>query len=663
MAALFKVTTCSHPREVSRDHSNSSSPTFQGQARAQGTLQKIPLYLPHREILERAEYCLVHPSEDGLTSSRPLSHREMGSEGCQDLETSLKNTRSIHRGPQATEGENRFLTEQPLSLKAEENTRERAASPRRGEGGFEMAEKKPSLKKLALTQEQKTRLLDWNNPTPMSLPLDAGEHLPPKSSGNGKGRVLKPVCPLTLPQATRETQSFHKDSWEKVRTPAEQTGGECSVAPPKSPLRLIANAIRRSLEPLLSSSEGGRKVWAKPKPKTLPPSQLHACARSFSLRRPIYSKDWDQQSPGREVTRRATSSSSLGTPATKTAQPSYVKPPDPTLHAHSLPNRPSKIFPELMSPRCKIEDVPTLLEKVSLQETLTEPSNRRLTFFSSLRLKDKSLENFLQESKQRLDIRDIFGSSKGKVLPVDSISESVHQSNSIALGQTGHSPSGVSGPRHTPIEAQVTEAASSLSSTTSSSADEECDHQPSSCSKRKTLKRKKKLEKATKQLIKQEELKRLHKAQAIQRRLEEVEERLRTNEVQGVTLEKALRGEADSGAHDETQLLQEWFKLVLEKNKLTRYESELLIMAQEVELEDHQSRLEQKLREKMLKEESQKDVNDLYEEQEILTEMMQVIEQRDKLVDSLEEQRIKEKAEDQHFERFIFSRACQLSRT
>lgn len=61
--------------------------------------------------------------------------------------------------------------------------------------------------------------------------------------------------------------------------------------------------------------------------------------------------------------------------------------------------------------------------------------------------------------------------------------------------------------------------------------------------------------------------------------------------------------------------------------------------------------------------ESQKDENDLNEEQEILTEMMQVIEQRDKLVDSLEEQRIREKAEDQHFESFIFSRGCQLSRT
>ncbi|NXW87525.1 MICLK protein, partial [Alopecoenas beccarii] len=113
------------------------------------------------------------------------------------------------------------------------------------------------------------------------------------------------------------------------------------------------------------------------------------------------------------------------------------------------------------------------------------------------------------------------------------------------------------------------------------------------------LRRRRKLEKETKQLIKQEELKRLHKAQAVQRQLEELEERQRALEIFGVELERELRGESDSSTKDETQMLHEWFELVLEKNKLMRYESQLLIIAQELELEDHQSRLEQKLREKM----------------------------------------------------------------
>ncbi|KAI7812091.1 protein-methionine sulfoxide oxidase MICAL3 [Triplophysa rosa] len=98
---------------------------------------------------------------------------------------------------------------------------------------------------------------------------------------------------------------------------------------------------------------------------------------------------------------------------------------------------------------------------------------------------------------------------------------------------------------------------------------------------------------------KREQLKRLHRAQMIQRQLEEVEERQRALEEKGVALEKVLRGETDDDSTDETALLQTWFKLVLEKNKLARYESELMIFAQELELEDTQSRLQRELRQRM----------------------------------------------------------------
>ncbi|XP_049746353.1 F-actin-monooxygenase MICAL2 isoform X4 [Elephas maximus indicus] len=666
-----QMTAYNHPSQVSRGHFSPSSPTFLGQTRDQGAPKEIPLYLPHHEVLERAEYCLVSPSEDGLTSPRPHSPGKGGSYESQDVAASPRDTRSIHQGPHPFGGKDSCLMDQQLSLKAGEDTRERNTGSREGAGRSEMTEEKHSgLKKLVLTQEQKTKLLDWNDATSAGLQLEVGERLAQKSSGNGRGnRVLKPVRPLTLPQTTRETLSSHKDTQEKVGTLVEQASGDRSVAPPKSPLRLIANAIRRSLEPFLPNSESGKK---KPKSKTLPTSQPHTFTRSFSLRKTNYNNDWNQQSPRRDMARRASSFFSLGTPAAKASQPSDPSPPHPAPCTHSLPIHSSKIFPELVSPPCsKIEDVPTLLEKVSLQETLPDASrvpNRRPSLFSSLRLKDKSSESFPHDSRQRTDLKDLFSSGKGKVLPVGnahSLEKLVQPLSTTSLGQVGHpSPAGNSRPQHIPNQAQVTETASSLSSSTSS-ADEEFDPQPSLRSKeRKTLRRQKKLEKATKQLIKQEELKRLHKAQAIQRQLEEVEERQRAFEIQGVRLEKALRGEAaDSGTQDEAQLLQEWLKLALEKNKLMRYESELLIMAHELELEDHQSRLEQKLREKMLKEESQKDENDLNEEQEIFIEMMQVIEQRDRLVDSLEEERIKEKAEDQHFESFIFSRDCQLSRT
>ncbi|XP_073897648.1 F-actin-monooxygenase MICAL2 isoform X4 [Castor canadensis] len=659
-----QVTAHNPHSQVSRGHFSPSTPIYLRRARAQGLLKEIPLYLPHGPVLERAEYCLVSPGADSLTSPA-----EVASERCQEAEAPLGGTRSIHKEPQPIRGVDRSLPDQKLSARPGEDTGEGSKLPRRGqEDRPELAEERKSgLKKLSLTQEQKHVLLDWDDSHPETVCLKTRERLSQEGDEGGRrGHVLKPVHPLTLPQTAREPLPAQAEALEEMRGPAVQGPGERSVPPPKSPLRLIANALRRSLFP---NSEGGKKAWAKPESKTVSTGQPQAFMRSFSLRKVSCHKDGGQQSPGRHVTKRASSFFSQGTPAARAAQPSDLSLPDPALRSRSLPNRPSKVFP---APYSKVEDIPPLLEKVSLQENSPDAKSpkRKLTLFPSFRLKDKSFESVFQDPKPRKDLGDLYSSPKGKVLPDDtvpSLEKLIQPFRSTSLGPVAHPtpPAGDASSKHIPVGVQVTAAASSPSSTTSSSADEELDPQISSRLKeKKTLRRRRKLEKATKQQVKQEELKRLHKAQAIQRQLEEVEEQQRAYEIYGVRLEKALRGEAaDSGTQDEAQLLQEWFKLVLEKNKLMRYESELLIMAQELELEDHQSRLEQKLREKMLKEDSQKDENDLNEEEEILTKMMKVIEQRDRLVDSLEEQRIKEKAEDQHFESFVFSRGCSLSRT
>ncbi|XP_032215844.1 F-actin-monooxygenase MICAL2 isoform X2 [Mustela erminea] len=668
--SLPQVTADNLPSQVSRGHCSPSTPIFLRRARAQGVPKDMPLYLPHGQVLERAEYFMVRPGEDGLASPQPPSPAEMASNGCHEAEASLGDISFIHRGPDPTGGTNRCLPDQEVSPRAGEDPGEKNNRPSKGEENRSglAEEKKLGLKKLVLTPEQKTKLLDWDNSIPESVSLEAGAQPAQRSAGNGRGgRVPKPVNPLQLPWTARETPPAQGRAQEKTGTPAER-------APPKSPLRLIANVLRRSLDPFLPNSEGGRKASAKPESRNLPTSQPHGSTRSFSLRKTSSNKDGSQQSPGRDMASRASAFFSWGSPPARAAQPSYPSPPDLALRTHSLPNRPSKVFPAFPAPPCpKMEDVPTLLEKVSLQETSPDASRvpkGKISLFSSLRLKDKSFESPLQESKQRKDLQDLFSIPRGAGELMDStppLEKLAQPFNSTGLGHRvpPPSPDKDASSKHIPSRGQVTGAASSTSSSNSSSADEGFHPQPSLRSKeRKTLRRRRKLERATKQLVKQEELKRLHKAQAIQRQLEEVEERQRASEIQGVRLEKALRGEAaDSGTQDEAQLLQEWFKLALEKNKLMRYESELLIMAQELELEDQQSRLEQKLRQKMLKEESQKDENDLNEEREIFSEMMQVIEQRDRLVDSLEEQRIKEKAEDQHFESFIFSRGCQLSRT
>nr|XP_045000884.1 F-actin-monooxygenase MICAL2 isoform X6 [Jaculus jaculus] len=644
-----------HP-EISRCNFSVSTPIYLRRARAQGRPRDMPLSLPHGPALEQEDSVAVCPGGADLTCSP-----EMPSKKCPKVETLRGSTRSSHQDPHPIKVQNWCLPDRNIALSSAENPGVRNDGARRGQasGPELMEERKSGLKRLVLTQEQKSMLLDWNDANPEKMPSKTGEPFSRES------HVLTPGQPLTTSQGAKKTLPGQPEAWEERRSPAARAPGERSVPPPKSPLRLIANAIRRSLLP---SSEGGKKACPKPESKTLSPGQPHAPTRSFSLRKLSPSKDGDQQSPGRLMTKKASAFFSLASPTARTCPDVDLSLPDPSFRTRSLPNRPSKMSPALaFLPSSKVEDVPTLLEKVSLQETLPDASKvpkRKPSIFSSLGFKDKSFESLLREPKQRKDIGNLFSSLKGKGLAGNSV-PSPEKLGRTPLAQAAYPVPAAEHAsfRYTPFGTCMTEAAPSTSS--SSSADEEMEpHLPARLKKTATLRSRKRLERATKQLMKQEELKRLYKAQAIQRQLEEVEEQQRASEIRGVRLEKALRGEAaDSGTQDEAQLLQEWFKLVLEKNKLMRYESELLIMAQELELEDHQSRLEQKLREKMLKDESQKDEKDLNEEQEILTEMMHVIEQRDRLVDSLEKQRIREKAEDQSFENFLFSRAPQLSRT
>ncbi|XP_053097803.1 protein-methionine sulfoxide oxidase mical3b isoform X9 [Pangasianodon hypophthalmus] len=168
------------------------------------------------------------------------------------------------------------------------------------------------------------------------------------------------------------------------------------------------------------------------------------------------------------------------------------------------------------------------------------------------------------------------------------------------------------------------------------------------------------VQRAARRQAKQEELKRLHRAQIIQRQLEQVEMKQRQLEEKGIAVEKALRGEAGMGKKDDPSLMHQWFKLVQEKNALVRYESELMIFARELELEDRQSHLQQELRERMAVDDHLKDEEELAEERRILGEMLDVVEQRDALVALLEEKRLKEREEDSDLEAAMLSKGFSL---
>ncbi|EEC04336.1 conserved hypothetical protein, partial [Ixodes scapularis] len=158
------------------------------------------------------------------------------------------------------------------------------------------------------------------------------------------------------------------------------------------------------------------------------------------------------------------------------------------------------------------------------------------------------------------------------------------------------------------------------------------------------LRHQRRLERLTLRVQRQQELKRLRTAQEIQRRLEEIEVSLRALERRGVLIERALRGEEDEDEDlrtDEKDLTQVLFRLMRQKNKLSREEQELLIRVRDLELENHHSKLQQEMRERMAVDDKEKSPRDIEKERQILSEMLEIVEKRDRLVAQMDQLRIR----------------------
>ncbi|KYO22010.1 hypothetical protein Y1Q_0000643 [Alligator mississippiensis] len=655
------------PPEITR-HFKPYSPIFKRKSKTRETPEEIPLYLLHHPVQNSTGDSFLKHSESVSPDANLYNYEyEDGNAEEYKLETWNENIRE--QEPLAERGASRRKIVDLSSLNLEEKDEKNSRHPK------EKAElngiKKRITRKLMLSSEQQFKLNVSNNAdlsgTKPGYQSNRALEISEQKDADDNARensisVLSPLANEALPIVPVNAKDIQKS--------LDNTGGEQLPSQPKSPLKLIASAIKKSiLEPLISPSESIKKSSdSKRKPHSehtffsFPNNASH----SVSLNNSNGGHDIQPQGssvprhPGEESELRNSSktSSNIFTSLEEKSPYGYTEVHFPACSLHTSPSKPEK------SSYTKIEDVPRLLEKFTLKETpLRSSGDDMLTSkqknlsVSSLRLKNNISKDNTVDPSQRSDIRTFFTNFRTKVTEREKKdpSKSSVPINRFFPEEVLSHPS--TGSEHLAVRKQVTECYSS-------SSDNEIEHKPSLAFKvKRSLKRKKKLEKETKQLIKQEQLRRLHKAQAIQRQLEELEERQTALETRGVKLERQLRGESDSGTQDETQLLHEWFELALEKNKLMRYESELLVLAQELELEDHQSRLEQELREKMAIDDSLKDEKDLKEENEIFIKMMRVIAERDKLVSSLEQQRLKKKAEDQHFESFMLPREYPLNRT
>ncbi|XP_077674545.1 F-actin-monooxygenase MICAL2 isoform X3 [Eretmochelys imbricata] len=638
-----QLTSLSKPPEIARGLFKHYIPVFQRKPKAKETPEEIRLYVPHHPLQNSTTGSPLMHSGNVTSVANVYNHKD---ENDNNEEYNVSNLHESEECTTRTGAFNRKIID--LSYLDTEKKDERNPRQLKEQPDLEINEIKKRIRnKLMLGTEQQSKLLDLKK-------ADLGGTKPEQSQGmleisewkNVDGKRRKNLfsqsslsVPLPLANDALPTSSDTKDIPKSPDTFVE----EHLSSQPKSPLKLIASAIKRSiLEPLVSHPESIKK---SPDSKANPTSEHtffsppNTFDHSVCLRNNNGNREHDRQPQESNVLE--TRSSVINPPSLSCSleEKSSSDSTAVVFTVSGLHTGPSKaaVKPEHSS-GAKMEDVPRLLEKFTLKETSLRSStddlcicNQKNLLFSSLRLKNKTSEDILGDPEQMNDICSLFSNLKNKVNEReknDSLKSSMTFINNFSpekvLNNTSTDED--SGSEHLSVKKQVT-------ASYSSSSDGEFEHKPSIALK------------------------------AIQRQLEEVEERQRALEINGVKLERELRGESDSGTQDETQLLHEWFELVLEKNKLVCYESELLTIAQELELEDHQRRLEQKLREKMAIDDSLKNEQELNEEHEIFTEMMKVIEERDKLVSSIEEQRVKEKAEDQHFESFILSKGYQLSRT
>ncbi|XP_045903450.1 MICAL-like protein 1 isoform X2 [Micropterus dolomieu] len=130
----------------------------------------------------------------------------------------------------------------------------------------------------------------------------------------------------------------------------------------------------------------------------------------------------------------------------------------------------------------------------------------------------------------------------------------------------------------------------------------------------------------------------------LEKHLDELEQR-------GVELEKKLRDNPND--EDEERLLVDWFTLIHEKHLLVRREAELVYTAKQQNLEERQADVEYELRCLLNKPEKDWTEEDKSREQELMAELVTIIEQRNQIVNNMDQDRQREEEEDKVMEAML----------
>ncbi|XP_058509367.1 MICAL-like protein 1 [Solea solea] len=139
--------------------------------------------------------------------------------------------------------------------------------------------------------------------------------------------------------------------------------------------------------------------------------------------------------------------------------------------------------------------------------------------------------------------------------------------------------------------------------------------------------------------------------------MRQLEERLDALQDRGVELETNLRDCKD--AKKEERMLMEWFSVLHDKQVLVRRDAELVHLTNQQKLEERQTDVEYELRCLLNKPEKDWSEEDRSREQQLMDELVAIIEQRNQIISSLEQDRQREREEDGLSEAFMKNKEFQ----
>ncbi|XP_053348455.1 MICAL-like protein 2a isoform X2 [Clarias gariepinus] len=135
----------------------------------------------------------------------------------------------------------------------------------------------------------------------------------------------------------------------------------------------------------------------------------------------------------------------------------------------------------------------------------------------------------------------------------------------------------------------------------------------------------------------------------IAKELQEIENSLSDLEKEGIDLERRLRSCEEEGTGDilADPLMVDWFNLIRKKQSYIRRESELMHIAKTQDLEEQQPGVEGELRRLINKPEHLKSTSERKRESELMKKLVEIVNDRNAIVDGLEQDRRREEEEDQ----------------